>query len=179
MKYYMTNQKLLWAIEAVLFAAGRAVSLKELAHILEVSSEEVKEALKALQEHYQDRGVTLREVGGGFRFETRSEFAPYIRRLKLGNPPRLSRAALETLAIVAYKQPITKAEIEAIRGVDSAGALKSLLEKGLIKIAGRKEVPGRPLLYATTRRFLEVFALKDLSELPSLKELEKMFDERD
>lgn len=173
----MSQGRLLQALEAVLFAAGRAVSLKELTRVFpEHDREEIKRALLTLKDHYQERGVNLREVAGGFRFETRPEFAPYIRALKLGNPPRLSRAALETLAIVAYKQPVTKAEVEAIRGVDSAGALKALLEKGLIRICGRKNIPGKPLLYGTTPRFLEVFGLKDLSELPPLKELEKVLN---
>ncbi len=172
------KENLLPALEAVLFAAGRAVTLKELAKIFSGhSTKEIREVLLLLQKEYASRGVVLKEVAGGFRFETRPEFAPYIRKLKLGQPPRLSRAALETLAIVAYRQPVTKAEIEEIRGVDSSGALKALLEKGFIKIAGRKELPGRPLLYATTNRFLEVFGLKDLSELPRLKEIEKIIDE--
>ena len=166
------------ALEAVLFAAGRAVTLKELCKVFYGEKpEDIKEALTLLKKDYAGRGVILREVAGGFRFETQERFAPYIRRLKLGAPPKLSRAALETLAIVAYKQPVTKAEIEAIRGVDSSGALRALLEKGLIKIAGRKDLPGKPLLYATTNRFLEVFGLKDLSELPRLKELEGLLAE--
>ncbi len=169
----MPERELLLAIEAVLFAAGRVVTLKELRSLFpQEKPGRIKEALEELKREYAQRGVVLREVAGGYRFETREEFAPYLRRLKLGAPPKLSRAALETLAIIAYKQPVTKAEIEAIRGVDSGGALRALLEKGLIKISGRKEIPGRPLLYATTARFLEVFGLKDLSELPRLKELE-------
>ncbi|NPB09998.1 MAG: SMC-Scp complex subunit ScpB [Thermodesulfobacteria bacterium] len=164
------------ALEALFFAAGRVVTRRELAKIFsEVEKSSLEEALEALKKRYQGRGVRLAEVAGGFRFETDPRFAPYIRRLKQGSPPKLSRAALETLAIIAYKQPVTKAEIEAIRGVDSAGAIKTLLEKGLIKISGRKDVPGRPLLYATTTKFLEVFGLKDLKDLPKLKELEDVF----
>ncbi len=161
------------ALEALLFAAGRVVSRKEMLRIFsEVEPGELQAALERLRKRYQGRGVRLTEVAGGFRLETEPRFAPYIRRLKGGSPPKLSRAALETLAIIAYKQPITKAEIEAVRGVDSAGALRSLLEKGLIRIMGRKDVPGRPILYATTTKFLEVFGLKDLRDLPKLKELE-------
>ena len=161
------------ALEALFFAAGRVVSLKELRQVFpEVELEELKAALTRLKERYRGRGVRLAEVAGGFRLETEPRFAPYIRRLKQGSPPKLSRAALETLAIIAYKQPVTKAEIEAIRGVDSTGALKGLLEKGLVRLAGRKDVPGRPLLYATTTKFLEVFGLKSLKDLPKLKELE-------
>jgi len=162
-----------------LFAAGRAVTLKELRQLFpEKTAEDLRKALEVLKKHYAGRGVVLVEVAGGFRFQTREQFSHFIRRLKLGSPPRLSRAALETLAIIAYKQPVTKAEIESIRGVDSAGALRALLEKGLIKIAGRKELPGKPLLYATTSKFLEVFGLKDLTELPPLKEFEKLLEEQ-
>lgn len=161
-------------VEALLFVAGEALSLERLQKIIpEAKKEDLQKALKRLKQHYQDRGVLLREVAEGFRLETDPAFAPYIQRLVHGAPPRLSRAALETLAIIAYKQPITKADIEALRGVDSSGALRALLEKGLIRVAGRKDLPGKPLLYATTRKFLEVFGLKDLKELPSLKELEE------
>ncbi len=173
-----TQEELVLALEAVLFAVGRAVSLKELAKIFpEVEAKALQKALKALEARYKDRGVRLVEVAGGFRFETEPRFAPYIRRLVAGAPPRLSRAALETLAIVAYKQPITKAEIEALRGVDSAGALKTLLEKDLIRVAGRKDIPGRPLLYATTKKFLEIFGLASLKDLPKLKELKDIVHE--
>ncbi len=161
-------------LEALLFVAGEALSLKRLQKIVpEASKEELKAALTRLSQHYQDRGVVLKEVAEGFRLETDPSLAPYIQRLLHGKPPKLSRAALETLAIIAYKQPITKAEIEALRGVDCSGALRALLEKDLIRVAGRKDLPGKPLLYATTKRFLEVFGLKDLKELPSLKELEE------
>ncbi len=174
-----TVEDLKKVIEAVLFAAGRVVTLKDLKALFpENDPEDIKEALRQLKKDYEKRGVVLKEVAGGFRLETLPEFAPYIQRIKQGAPPRLSRAALETLAVIAYKQPLTKAEIEVLRGVDSSGALKTLLEKGLIKIAGRKDVPGRPLLYATTSRFLEVFGLKDLSELPPLKEFEKLLEEK-
>jgi len=173
-----TQEELTQALEALLFAAGRVVTLKELAKIFpEVETKDLQAALAQLKARYQNRGVRLAEVAGGFRFETEPRFAPYIRRLVLGSPPKLSRAALETLAIIAYKQPITRAEIEAIRGVDSAGAIKTLLEKDLIRVAGRKDIPGRPLLYATTKKFLEVFGLSDLKDLPKLKELEEVIHE--
>jgi segregation and condensation protein B len=161
-------------IEALLFVAGEAVSLERLQKIIpEAERGQLLRALERLKARYQGRGVVLKEVAEGFRLETDPSLAPYIQRLLYGAPPKLSRAALETLAIIAYKQPITKAEIEALRGVDSSGALKALLEKDLVRVAGRKDLPGKPLLYATTRRFLEVFGLKDLKELPSLKELEE------
>ncbi len=162
-------------IEAILFAIGGVISLDQLKKAIpEATKEELKEALYTLKKRYKDRGIVIKEVAGGFRFETDPAFAKYIHRLKHSNFQKLSRAALETLAIIAYNQPITKAEIDSLRGVDSAGALKSLLERGLIKVAGRKEIPGRPILYVTTKRFLEVFGLKSLNELPSLKELEEL-----
>ncbi|AEH44280.1 chromosome segregation and condensation protein, ScpB [Thermodesulfatator indicus DSM 15286] len=171
----MDRAQLERALEAVFLAAGRVVTIKELLKIFpDANQKELKEALNSLKTFYENRGFVLREVAGGFRFETKEEFAPLLRRLVFGAPPKLSRAALETLAIIAYKQPITKAEIESIRGVDSSGAIKNLMEKGLVKICGRKDVPGKPLLYGTTPKFLEIFGLKDLSELPKMKEIEKM-----
>ncbi|MFN3535201.1 MAG: SMC-Scp complex subunit ScpB, partial [Desulfatiglandales bacterium] len=113
----------------------------------------------------------LVEVAGGFQFRTKEEFSVFIQRLYRSSPYRLSEAALETLAIIAYRQPISRGEIEELRGVDVSHILKVLLEKGLVRVAGRKEVPGRPLLYGTTKRFLEVFGLKDISHLPQIEEL--------
>jgi segregation and condensation protein B len=125
------------------------------------------------------RGIQLQEVAGGYQFRTARENAEWVRAVFRDKPARLGRAALETLAIVAYKQPATRAEIEVIRGVDVDGVLTTLLSRRLIKIAGRKEAVGRPLLYVTTPEFLEVFGLKDLNELPSLKELGPTPDEID
>jgi segregation and condensation protein B len=120
------------------------------------------------------RSFQLMEVGEGYQFRTKVEYAPWIRNLRKVKPTRLSQSALETLAIVAYRQPIVRAEIEHVRGVDSGWVLNSLLEKGLIKILGRKEVAGRPLVYGTSRRFLEVFGLRDLSGLPTMQELDAL-----
>jgi segregation and condensation protein B len=136
----------------------------------------------SLKEEYdsQARGFQIVEVAGGFQIATRPQFAPYILKLnrhKRKNP--LSIPALETLAIIAYKQPITRAEIEAIRGVDSSGVLHNLLELGLIKIAGRKEVVGHPPLYGTTEEFLKVFGLRQLADLPSIREIREMFEKRE
>ncbi len=132
--------------------------------------------LKVMQKEYEDekRGFELKEAAGGFRLQTRKDFRDWVLRLKRSSPVRLSRASLETLAIVAYKQPATRAEVESIRGVDASGTLRFLLDRKLVRIAGRKELPGRPLLYGTTRRFLEVFELKDLSALPSLAEMAEL-----
>jgi segregation and condensation protein B len=122
----------------------------------------------------RDRGVVVTEVAGGYRLTTKPEVAPWIQRLRGSKPARLSRAALETLAIIAYKQPITKPEVEVIRGVMVDGVLKTLVERDLVRILGRKAEVGRPILYGTSRSFLEYFGFKDLSELPTLKEIEAL-----
>ena len=161
-------------IESVLFAAGSPVSLRRLGEILDgPSTKDVQAAITRLREHYGpgQRGIRLTEVAGGYQLRTARENAEWVRAVFHDKPARLGRAALETLAIVAYKQPVTRVEIEAIRGVDADGVLSTLLSRRLIKIAGRKEAVGRPLLYASTPEFLEAFGLKDLNELPSLKEL--------
>jgi segregation and condensation protein B len=161
-------------IESVLFAAAAPVSLRKLVDILEgPTPKEVQAAMARLKETYApgQRGILLLEVAGGYQFRTARENAAWVRAVFRDKPMRLGRAALETLAIIAYKQPVTRAEIEVIRGVDVDGVLSTLLARRLIKIAGRKEAVGRPLLYTTTPEFLETFGLKDLKELPSLKEL--------
>ena len=119
-------------------------------------------------------GFYLSEVAGGFQLRSRPIYQEYIKRLLQPSPQRLSRAAMETLALVAYRQPIIRADIEHIRGVDCGSMLRQLMERKLIRVLGRKEIPGRPLIYATTKTFLEMFELKDLSELPSPAEIEKM-----
>jgi len=161
-------------IESVLFAAGTPVGLRRLVQLLDgPTSKEVVAAIARLQQQYDGigRGLRLVEVAGGYQFRTAPENADWVRTLLREKPTRIGRATLETLAIIAYKQPVTRAEIEAIRGVDVEGALASLLTKRLIKIAGRKETVGRPLLYVTTPEFLEVFGLRDLNDLPTIKEL--------
>ncbi|MCP3872917.1 MAG: SMC-Scp complex subunit ScpB [Desulfobacteraceae bacterium] len=122
----------------------------------------------------RDGGFVLQEVAGGFQFRTRSRYNEWIKRLVQPSASRLSKAALEALAIVAYNQPIIRSDIEHIRGVDSGGILRMLMEKKLIRVLGRKEIPGRPLIYATTKHFLEVFDLKDLKDLPSPKEIKEL-----
>ena len=161
-------------IESVLFAAAAPLSLRRLTQILDGPTiKEVHAALGRLLQTYApgQRGIQLHEVAGGYQFRTARENAEWVRAVFRDKPARLGRATLETLAIIAYKQPATRADLEAIRGVDVEGVLSSLLARRLIKIAGRKEAVGRPLLYATTPEFLEAFGLKDLNELPSLKEL--------
>ncbi len=169
------------AVEAVLFASPEPVPLARLEQVFApegLSRADLVEALGALSETLEDRGIELREVAGGYQLRTRPEMAPFLSRLEVPRPVRFSRAALETLAIVAYRQPVTRAEVEEVRGVDCGGVLRSLLEKGLVRILGKKDVPGRPLLYGTTRKFLEVFGLSSLTELPSLKEIGELLDER-
>ena len=161
-------------IESVLFAAATPVSLRKLVDILEGPTiKEVQGALTYLKEQYApgQRGIQLLEVAGGYQLRTARENASWVRAVFREKPMRLGRATLETLAIVAYKQPVTRADIEAIRGVDADAAVSTLLSRRLIKIVGRKEGVGRPLLYATTAEFLEIFGLKDLKELPALHEL--------
>jgi segregation and condensation protein B len=163
-------------VECLLFLSDAPLSVKKLREILEhAETEPIQQALDMLMQEYgqQRRGFELKEVGGGYQFRSRPEFKEYIKRLKKVQVSRLSKPALETLSIVAYKQPVMKAEIERLRGVDCSGVLRYLLENDLIRILGRKSVPGRPLIYGTTRRFLEMFDLKDLSELPTLEEFKK------
>lgn len=165
-------------VESLLFSSDRPLTAKEINSCLsDAKINDVKSALKVLEHEYEmmERSFKLKEVANGFQFRSRAEYAPYILTLFQTTPNRLSKAAMETLAIIAYKQPILRHEIERFRGVDIGGILKTLLEKDLIRILGRKDLPGRPLIYGTTRRFLEVFDLKDISSLPKLKEV-KSFD---
>ena len=161
-------------IESLLFAAAAPVPAARLAEALgERSRAEVLRALEELRASYErdGRGLRLVQVAGGYQLRTPAEHGPWVRRLLRERPPRLSRPMLETLAIIAYRQPCTRLEIEAVRGVDADAVLSTLLERRLVRIAGRKEAPGRPLLYTTTREFLEVFGLPDLGALPPLRDL--------
>ncbi len=161
-------------LEALLFAAGRAVSVPELAAATEAPEEEVRVALQALESSLVGRGVQLLKVAGGLRLATRPEHAEPIRRLLHPEPARLTPARLETLAIVAYRQPTTKAEVEAVRGVDCGATIRALLDLGLVELRGRrKDKLGHPMQYGTTRRFLEEFGLDALDDLPRLEELDQ------
>ncbi len=164
-------------LEAILFIAGEPISLDSLINILEIDKGEVERLARELINEYtiNNNGLLVAEVAGGFQMVTNPACAPWVKKLlSTAVPTKLSQPSLETLAIIAYKQPIIKAEIEAIRGVNSDGVVKTLLDRRLVKILGRKEVPGRPLMYGTTKEFLQYFGLKDLSEMPTLKEFQEV-----
>ena len=159
-------------IEAFIFAAASPLSLERLSQLVEHSKADIRPIIVQLQHQYSgdDRGFNLVEVAGGYQFRTVATLAPWLKKLSKERAPRFSQAALETLAIIAYRQPATRAEIEYLRGVDSGGVMKTLLDKNLLRILGKKDVPGRPLMYGTSRQFLELFGLRDLNDLPTLKE---------
>jgi segregation and condensation protein B len=163
-------------IEALLFAAPGPVRLEQLALAVEAEPDRVKRQLDELEKEYRhmQRGFVLAELADGYQLRTRPEHAEWVRRLHSSRPVRISRAALETLAIVAYRQPVTRADIEYLRGVDSGGVVKSLLDKRLVRIVGKMDAPGRPLLYGTSREFLEFFGLRTLKDLPTLKEFTEL-----
>ena len=164
-------------IESLLFVAEDPLTIDSIKKVLDsTDSNAIRNVLIELSSEYEARkgGFFLREVAGGFQIRTRPEYSQWIRRLLRPNPLRLSNAALETLAIVAYKQPVIRSDIEHLRGVDCGGILRMLLERKLIRVVGRKEIPGRPIIYTTTKKFLELFELKDLRDLPSPKEIEEL-----
>lgn len=164
-------------IEALIFASEFPVALSQIAEIIEHAEKEaIRLMLLELIKDYElkNGGIQLVEVAGGYQFRTRPDAAPWIKKLYKGRASSLSMAAMETLAVVAYRQPVLKSEIDRIRGVDTGGSLKNLMEKKLIRILGRKDVPGKPIIYGTTKKFLEMFFLKDLSELPTLKDFTEL-----
>ena len=166
-------------LEAALLAAGGPLTLDRLLELFEEEEcpqrSQVAAELEALVEDYQGRGIELQQVAGGYRFQVRSEYAPWVARLWDEKPARYSRALLETLALVAYRQPITRGEIEEIRGVSvSTNIIKTLTERDWVRVVGHRDVPGRPALYATTRRFLDYFGLRSLNDLPPLSEIKDL-----
>lgn len=167
-------------LEALLFSADEPLTLEKISGVLSlVSPDEIKAIIDQLNQKYADNGHSfrIREVGGGFQVYTLPEYALWIENLwEKTRWQRLSRAALETLAIVAYRQPLVKAEVDKIRGVQSDGTLRTLLERNLIEIKGREKSPGRPLLYQTTEKFLSFFGINDLKELPQLEELKTVLE---
>ncbi len=164
-------------LEALVFVSDKPVTSNELARVASAPLKQVKEVMGELKQGYAHRGIELDEVAGGWLFRTNVQFAPFVRELTSERPVRLSRAQIETLAIVAYRQPVTRPEIDDIRGVDSGATLKLLLERDLLRILGKKDEPGRPLLYGTTSQFLEFFGLKSLKELPTLREFTELSEE--
>lgn len=164
-------------VEALIFVADEPITVKTLSEVLEEDRETIEAAVEELKQEYEDRngGLQLREIAGGWQLASRTEYHEEIRRfLKTRPSARLSLAALETLAVIAYKQPVTIPEILEIRGVQSASAIKTLLEKRLIVTKGHKETVGRPMMYGTSKDFLLQFGLKDLSELPSIEDFEDL-----
>lgn len=166
-------------IESLLLVAEEPLKIDRIKDILALAEKkEIQNALTELSSEYENRkgGFFLREVAGGYQIRTRPEYREWIKRLIQPKPLRLSKPALETLSIIAYKQPIIRSDIEHIRGVDCGGILRMLLERKLVRILGRKAIPGRPHIYATTKHFLEVFDLKNLEDLPTPKEISELSD---
>ena len=173
----MERDQLKSILESLLFASEGPLTLHRLGEVLEgVERKDIASALQELQAEYETagRGFRLIEIAGGYQVRTPRENADWVKKLYRDRPARMTRATLETLAIIAYKQPVTRAEVEAIRGVDVDGVLATLLDRRLVRIVARKDVPGRPFLYGTTPEFLGMFNLKDLGHLPTLKEMEEM-----
>jgi segregation and condensation protein B len=166
-------------IESLLYAADRPLTVSDLKRLVnERDAKKLTAALEALRERHADTGIQLSSLAGGWQFRTHPENGPWVAKLVAGKPQRLSRAMLEALAIVAYRQPITRPEIDEIRGVDCGPVLKTLLDRGFIRILGKKEDVGRPMLYGTTPEFLKIFSLKDLSELPTLREFHELSEQQ-
>lgn len=172
----MNNEELKPVVEGLIFAADEPMSIKDLFAIFNeqaaIEQVQIKEVLDLLKEDYEGRGLELKEVGSGFRFQVRETHAEWVAKLWQERPARYSRASLETLALIAYRQPITRAEIEDVRGVSvSSNIIKALLEREWVRVVGHRDVPGKPALYSTTKEFLNYFNMKSLEDLPPLSEL--------
>jgi len=171
----MDDRQLKCLVEALVFAADKPITLQRLRQLTRVSDvRRLEKVLADLATDYADRGVSLQQVSGGYLFRTNTQYSVWVQQLIAGRPVRLSRAQLETLAIIAYRQPITRPEVDEIRGVDSSATLRLLMDRSLIRILGRKEDVGRPILYGTTKEFLDFFSLGDLRELPTLREYSEL-----
>ena len=178
----MEREELKSIVENVLLAADQPINASELSKIFldGTDKNQLQSILDELKEEYNSRNLQIMEVADGYQLCTRHEYNDWIRKyLKLDRSSRLSQPSLDTLSIIAYKQPLTRQEVDDIRGVDSSGVLKTLLEKKVIGPAGRKKVPGRPIMYRTTQKFLEYFGLKDLSDLPTLEDLREEMEGED
>ncbi|MDX1762731.1 MAG: SMC-Scp complex subunit ScpB [bacterium] len=180
----MNEQECVKVLEGLIFASDTPLALQKIQEILEpngLDRQAVKKGIADLAKWLEETGSALQvvEMAGGYRLVTRKELGPWIRKLSRPKKVRLSPAALEVLAIIAYKQPVTTPEVEAIRGVNSSGVIKTLLERALIKVAGRMDAVGNPIMYATTREFLEYFGLRSLKDLPTLKEFQEILEEHE
>ncbi len=175
----LQREQLKSIIECLIFTSELPLTVDKIRNVVEdISKKEIKELIEELMEEYQnqDRGIFIREVAHGYQFCTKSDYSLWVQKFRKTKPYHLTQATLETLAIVTYKQPVTKAEVEAIRGVDCSGVFKSLMDKKLVTILGKKDVIGRPFLYGTTPKFLEVFGLDKLANLPSIEAIEQKKD---
>jgi segregation and condensation protein B len=174
----MSDNNLKPALEALLFASDKPLTLEQIKNALDTKeTEQLRAVIQDLKSEYEstNRGMRIAEIANGYQMVTATNFAPFLKKLyKARHVERLSKPALETLAIIAYKQPLTKREIESLRNVNVDGVVKNLLEKDLIRVSGRKKAPGRPLVFATTRQFLEYFGLKSLEELPKMEDFSKL-----
>ncbi|MFC1632280.1 SMC-Scp complex subunit ScpB [Candidatus Omnitrophota bacterium] len=174
----MEQQLIKQIIEALLFASNKPLTCSEIKEVLEeTETPEIKSQLAALKQEYQDSGrsFNIQEIAGGYQIATNPQFASWLSKLYTkSRKEKLSRPSLETLAIIAYRQPVTRLEIEDIRGVNVDGVVKTLLDRYLVRISGRKQIPGRPFLYGTTKQFLELFGLQSLSDLPKIEEFEEL-----
>ncbi|MBI4689356.1 MAG: SMC-Scp complex subunit ScpB [Nitrospirae bacterium] len=172
----MEDKEKKYLLESILFLSGDAVMLSSLKEVTGLSETELKKFMDELMADYRERdgGILIAEIANGYQMITNPAYAPWLKKFRASSAAaKLSVPALETLAIIAYRQPIIKAEIEQLRSVNSDGVIKTLLDRKLIKIMGRKEAPGRPLLYGTTKEFLQYFGLKDLAEMPTLRDIER------
>jgi segregation and condensation protein B len=174
----MSDNNLKSALEALLFASDKPLTIEQIKNALDTKeTEQLRAVIQDLKSEYEstNRGMRIAEIANGYQMVTATNFAPFLKKLyKARHVERLSKPALETLAIIAYKQPLTKREIESLRNVNVDGVVKNLLEKDLIRVSGRKKAPGRPLVFATTRQFLEYFGLKSLEELPKMEDFSKL-----
>jgi len=176
---FATPERARAVVEALLFAAEKPVDLDTLRDVTQMEESLLKDSIEALRQRYSAgaSGAVLVEVAGRWQLRTDPQLGPYVRRMLQVKPMRLTRAALETLAIIAYRQPITRPEMEDLRGVDCGAVTKALLERKLVRILGKKDEPGRPLIYGTTKEFLELFNLRDLTQLPTLREFQELSEE--
>jgi len=179
----MSENNLKAVIEALLFASDKPLSLERMRNALDnMDAAQIRGILEELKNDYEksERGVRIAEIAGGFQIITAPSFAPFLKKLyKDRHVDKLSKPALETLAIIAYKQPVTKLEVESLRSVNVDGVFYSLMDKGLIRVAGRKKAPGRPKVYGTTAQFLEYFGLKSLEELPKIENFQTALSEKE